>query len=199
MQIPEIISFEGPAKTKLYGHLIKPPGFDASRKYPLIVDVYGGPHDQSVRDAWAGMSMDQVFAERGFLVWQMDNRGTSARGHAFETPIFHHLGEIEGLDQRAGVEHLISLGFVDPARIGVYGWSYGGFMTLHLLLSAGDLFRAGFAGAPVTNWRNYDTIYTERYMGLPAQNEDGIPRERACLARCATQRPPYDRPQSGGR
>ena len=135
--------------------------------------MYGGPHDQSVRNVWTGLSFDQVLAQRGYLVWQMDNRGTYGRGHAFETPVFHHLGDVEVDDQRAGVEHLISLGFVDPARIGVYGWSDGGFMTLNLLLHAPDLFHAGFAGGPVTNWRNYDTIYTERYMGLPAQNEEG--------------------------
>jgi dipeptidyl-peptidase-4 len=189
LQIPEIVSFNGPSKVKLYGRLIKPPGFDSSRldssrKYPLIVDVYGGPHDQSVRDAWSGMTFDQVLAQRGYLVWQMDNRGTSGRGHAFETPVFHDLGKVEREDQRAGVEHLISLGFVDPARIGVYGWSYGGTMTLNLLFSAPDLFRAGFAGAAVTDWRNYDTIYTERYMGLPSENEDGY-RESALTSRAA--------------
>ena len=187
LKIPEIIAFAGPAKTQLYGRLIKPPGFDPSRKYPLIVNVYGGPHDQSVRDAWTGMSVDQVLAQRGYLVWQMDNRGTFGRGHAFETPVFHHLGELEGEDQRAGVEHLISLGFVDPARVGVYGWSYGGFMTLHLLLDAADIFRAGFAGGPVTNWRNYDTIYTERYMGLPGSNQDGY-RESALASQAARLR-----------
>ncbi|HEV2198522.1 MAG TPA: DPP IV N-terminal domain-containing protein [Bryobacteraceae bacterium] len=184
LQIPEIVSFEGPGKTQLYGRLIKPPGFDPSKKYPLMVDVYGGPHEQSARDAWAGVTLDQVFAQRGYLVWQMDNRGTSGRGHAFERAIYRDLGKVEREDQRAGVEYLISLGFVDPARIGVQGWSYGGFMTLNLLLNAPDLFRAGFAGAPVTNWRNYDTIYTERYMGLPGENEDGY-RESALTLRAS--------------
>jgi dipeptidyl-peptidase-4 len=184
LQIPEIVSFEGPGKTMLYGRLIKPPGFDPSRKYPLIVDVYGGPHEQSARDAWAGVTLDQVFANRGFLVWQMDNRGTSGRGHAFETAVYRNLGKVEREDQRAGVEHLIALGIVDAARIGVQGWSYGGFMTLNLLLNAPDLFRAGFAGAPVTDWRNYDTIYTERYMGLPADQADGY-RESALPARAS--------------
>ena len=188
LRIPEIFSLEvtpggtadknSGSKVKLYGRLIKPPGFDPSRKYPLIVDVYGGPHDQSVRDAWSGLTFDQVLAARGYLVWQMDNRGTSGRGHAFESGVFHNLGKIELADQRAGVEYLISLGFVDRSRIGVHGWSYGGFMAINLLLNAPDLFRAAFAGAPVTDWRNYDTIYTERYMGLPAgkdasENADG--------------------------
>ena len=171
-------------KVKLYGHLLKPPNFDPTRKYPLIVDVYGGPHDQSVRDAWPGLSFDQVLAAHGYVVWQMDNRGTYGRGHAFETPVFHNLGKVELADQRAGIEYLISQGFVDRSRIGVHGWSYGGFMTLNMLLNAPDLIHAAFAGAPVTNWRNYDTIYTERYMGLPTDNESGY-RESSLIARAA--------------
>jgi dipeptidyl-peptidase-4 len=137
------------------------------------VNVYGGPHAQAVRNAWPGLSIDQVYAQKGYVVWQMDNRGTSGRGHAFETPVFRNLGAVELADQREGIEHLIAMGFVDAARIGVTGWSYGGFMTIGMLLNAGDVFRAGFAGAPVTNWLNYDTIYTERYMGLPKDNGPG--------------------------
>jgi len=197
LQIPETISFDAPElsgeetagrakkpKVKLYGHLIKPPDFDPTQKYPLIVDVYGGPHDQSVRDTWSGFTFDQVLAARGYLVWQMDNRGTYGRGHAFETPVFHKLGEVELADQRAGIEYLIAQGFVDPSRIGVHGWSYGGFMALNMLLNAPDLIHAAFAGAPVTDWRNYDTIYTERYMGLPSENADGY-RETALVPRAA--------------
>jgi dipeptidyl-peptidase-4 len=120
--------------------------------------------------------MDQVFANKGYVVWEMDNRGSAGRGHAFESPVFRNLGTTELADQRAGVEHLISMGFVDSHRIGVTGWSFGGFMTLNLLLNAPDLVQAGFAGAPVTNWLNYDTIYTERYMGLPKDNADGYSR-----------------------
>jgi dipeptidyl-peptidase-4 len=103
----------------------------------------------------------------------MDNRGSTGRGHAFETPIFRKLGPVELADQVAGVEHLVSLGFVDRARIGIRGWSYGGFMTLNAMLNAPGVFKAGIAGAPVTDWRNYDTIYTERYMSLPQDNPDG--------------------------
>lgn len=168
----EILSFRGSEGTLLYGRLTKPAGFDASRKYPLIVNVYGGPHAQDVRNSWAGMSLDQVFAHEGYVVWQMDNRGTHGRGHAFETPVFHRLGDIELADQRAGIDYLLSRGFVDRTRIGVRGWSYGGFMTVNMMLRAPDLVRAGFAGAPVTNWLNYDTIYTERYMGLPEDNAE---------------------------
>jgi len=203
LQTPEIVEFDAPvisppgfynfdktigkpekSKVKLYGRLLKPPDFDPARKYPLIVDVYGGPHDQAVRDAWSGVSLDQVLAARGYLVWQMDNRGTYGRGHAFETPVFHNLGKIELADQRAGIEYLISPGFVDRSRIGVHGWSYGGFMALNMLLNAPDLIHAAFAGAPVTDWRNYDTIYTERYMGLPADNENGY-RDTSLIARAA--------------
>jgi len=102
------------------------------------------------------------------VVWQVDNRGSAGRGHAFETPVFRKLGTVELADQVAGVEHLISLGFVDSKRVGITGASYGGFMTLNALLNAPDVFQAGIADAAVTGWRNYDTIYTERYMGLPA-------------------------------
>jgi dipeptidyl-peptidase-4 len=166
----EIVEFKGKDGTNFYGRLIKPPGFDPAKKYPMLVDVYGGPHVQTVRNAWPGLGMDQVFAQAGYVVWQMDNRGSANRGHAFETPVYRNLGARELADQREGVEYMISRGFIDPQRIGVTGWSYGGFMTLNLLFNAGDLFHAGFAGAPVTNWLNYDTIYTERYMGLPDDN-----------------------------
>ena len=135
--------------------------------------VYGGPGAQSVRNAWSGANWDQVLAARGFVIWQLDNRGSTGRGHAFETPIYHRMGKVELADQLEGIQYLISQGFVDPKRIGMYGWSYGGYMTLYSLLNAPDVFRAGIAGAPVTNWRNYDTIYTERYLGLPAENEEG--------------------------
>jgi dipeptidyl-peptidase-4 len=169
----ELIEFRSKSGVTLYGTLIKPAGFEAGKKYPAVVNVYGGPHAQSVRNAWRGLSIDQVFAHRGYLVWEMDNRGTAGRGHAFETPIFRNLGAVELADQREGVERLIAMGIADPARIGVRGWSYGGFMTLNMLLNAPDLFHAGFAGAPVTNWLNYDSIYTERYMGLPGENTAG--------------------------
>ena len=172
----ELVNFRGKDGTLFYGRLIKPAGFDPAKKYPVLVDVYGGPHVQSVRDLWPGLSIDQVFAQAGYVVWEMDNRGTSGRGHAFETPIFRNLGSRELADQREGIQYLISLGFVDPQRIGVTGWSYGGFMTLNMLLNAPDLFHAGFAGAPVTNWLNYDTIYTERYMGLPNDNGEAYVR-----------------------
>lgn len=169
----EIVQVKAPDGTLLYARLIKPPNFRAGQKYPAIVMVYGGPHAQSVRNSWTGATWDQALAHRGFVIWQLDNRGAAGRGHAFESPLYRRLGEKELADQREGVRHLISQGFVDPARIGIYGWSYGGFMTLYSLLNAPDLFKAGIAGAPVTDWHNYDTIYTERYLGLPSENAEG--------------------------
>jgi dipeptidyl-peptidase-4 len=156
--------------TVLYGRLIKPAGFRQGVKYPLIVAVYGGPGVQAVRDEWQGIDWNQALAHRGYVVWQMDNRGSSGRGHHFEEPIFREMGTQEVADQRLGVEHVVKLGFVDPERIGITGWSYGGYMTIHSMLGAPDLFKVGVAGAPVTDWHNYDTIYTERYMDLPAHN-----------------------------
>ncbi len=160
----------------LYARLIKPAGFDRARRYPAIVAIYGGPHAQAVRNAWSGLSFDQVLAHRGFVVWQLDNRGSAGRGHLWEAAIYRNLGARELEDQKEGLRYLIGLGFVDPERVGIYGWSYGGFMTLYSMLNAPELFRAGVAGAPVTDWRNYDTIYTERYMGLPAENAEGYRR-----------------------
>jgi dipeptidyl-peptidase-4 len=130
---------------------------------------------QIVTNAWDAfdLEMAQPLAARGYVIWVLDNRGSSGRGHAFETPLYRRFGKTELADQLEGVRYLIAQGFVDPARIGIYGWSYGGFMTLYSLLNAPDVFRAGVAGAPVTNWRNYDTIYTERYLGLPAENPEG--------------------------
>jgi len=169
----ELVSFRTPDGTLLYARLIRPAGFDAGKRYPAVVLVYGGPDSQGVRNTWMGADLDQVLANKGFVIWQVDNRGSSGRGHAFETAVFRKLGVQELADQVAGVEYLVSLGFVDRARIGIRGWSYGGFMTLNAMLNAPGVFLAGIAGAPVTDWHNYDTIYTERYMGLPQDNPAG--------------------------
>jgi dipeptidyl-peptidase-4 len=169
----EIVTFKGSQGTLFYARLIKPANFHAGEKYPAIVMVYGGPGAQSVRNAWSGATWDQALAQRGFVIWQVDNRGSRGRGHAFEAPIYHRMGKTELADQLEGIHYLVGQDFVDPARIGIYGWSYGGYMTLYSLLNAPDVFRAGIAGAPVTNWRNYDTIYTERYLGLPSENAEG--------------------------
>jgi len=172
----EIHKVKTPDGALLYGRVIKPAGFTAGRKYPVVVLVYGGPHAQVVQDAWVGLNLAQVLAQRGFVFWELDNRGSSGRGHPFESVIFHNLGEHELADQQAGIRYLDSLGFVDTARTAVHGTSYGGYMTLYAMTHAPGLFRAGIAGAPVTHWRNYDTIYTERYMGLPSENATGYER-----------------------
>jgi len=169
----EIVTVKASDGAQMYARLIKPAHFDPQRKYPAIVMVYGGPGAQSIHNSWSGPTWDQVLAHKGFVIWQLDNRGSANRGHAFETPLYHRFGKVELEDQKEGLKYLIEQGYVDPARVGIYGWSYGGYMTLYSLLNAPDLFKVGIAGAPVTNWHNYDTIYTERYLGLPSENEDG--------------------------
>jgi dipeptidyl-peptidase 4 len=170
----EIVSFKGPDGTLLYGKVIKPKGFETGKKYPAIVSVYGGPGvGLPIHNSWSGVSIDQAYAHHGYVVWQAENRGGQGRGHGFETPIYRSLGPTELTDQVAGVKFLISMGYVDAARVGIHGWSYGGFMTLNAVLNAPDVFKCGIAGAPVTSWMNYDTIYTERYMGLPSENPEG--------------------------
>jgi dipeptidyl-peptidase 4 len=178
----EIVNARAADGTLLYARLIRPANFDVSRKYPAVVFVYGGPRAQSVRNMWSGVSWEQVLAHQGFVIWQLDNRGSFGRGHAFESPVYRELGKTELSDQRTGVEKLLSMGFVDKSRIGIYGWSYGGYMTLYSLLHAPDVFKVGVAGAPVTDWHNYDTIYTERYMGLPSENAEGYRKSSNVLA-----------------
>jgi dipeptidyl-peptidase 4 len=153
--------------------LIKPPHFDPTKKYPVIVYTYGGPHEQVVLNAWEGSSLlwHEMMAQKGYIIFALDNRGSAGRGHVFEEPIHYHFGGPELSDQRDGVAWLQQQPWVDPQRIGIWGWSYGGHMTLHAMFEASDLFKVGFAGGPVTDWHFYDSIYTERYMGLPQQHE----------------------------
>jgi len=173
----EIVPVKADDGTILYGRLIKPTGFDRGKKYPAVVKVYGGPGVQTVLNSWPGaLNLEQAFAQNGYVVWMLDNRGGTGRGHKFETAVYRNLGEREVEDQKQGIRYLASLGFIDTKRVGVEGWSYGGYMTLRLLLLAPEHFSCGVAGAPVTDWRNYDSIYTERYMGLPAENGEGYKR-----------------------
>jgi dipeptidyl-peptidase-4 len=171
----ELVDLKADNGTKLYGSLIKPVNFDPSKKYPVLINVYGGPHVQLVRNSWGGIRylLDEVYAQKGYIVWTLDNRGSWGRGHAFETPIYHQMGRVELQDQLAGVKYLEALGYVDPARIGITGGSYGGYMTLEALFNSGGAFKLGVSDAPVTDWKLYDTIYTERYMGTPQNNPDG--------------------------
>jgi dipeptidyl-peptidase-4 len=172
----EIVKVKASDGAELYARMIKPAGFSAAKKYPVIVMIYGGPHAQTVQDAWRGADFDQVLAQKGYLIWQLDNRGSSGRGHLWESKIYHETGVQELKDQLEGIHYLETLGYADLTRAGISGWSYGGYMTLYALANAPKVFRAGIAGAPVTDWRNYDTIYTERYMGLPAENPEGYRR-----------------------
>jgi dipeptidyl-peptidase-4 len=157
----------------LHYRLFKPAHFDPAKRYPAIVDVYGGPGVQRVTNSWAGSSFTQILTRAGYVVFQLDNRGSAFRGTAFQAPIHDKLGDVEVADQVLGAHWLGSQAFVDPARIGVWGWSYGGYMTLMLMFKAPEVFRAGVAGAPVTDWALYDTHYTERYLDKPQDNATG--------------------------
>jgi dipeptidyl-peptidase 4 len=176
-QLSPVEFFTVPARdgTPLHALMIKPRNFDSSRKYPVLIDVYGGPDVQQVIDAWRRTEYlwEEMLAQHGFIIFSLDNRGSFGRGHVFETPIYHHLGKIELQDQLAGVQYLKSQPYVDPSRIGIWGWSYGGFMTLNALLNAPGVFKIGISVAPVTDWHLYDSIYTERYMGRPGDNPEG--------------------------
>jgi dipeptidyl-peptidase-4 len=159
---------------KLYARLVKPADFDPKKRYPVIVDIYGGPHTQVVTNRWGVTSMlDHLFAQEGFLVWALDNRGSSGRGHAWESTIFENMGRLELDDQLDGVAYLKSLPYVDGERLGIWGWSYGGYMVLYALTHAPEVFKCGVAGGPVTDWKFYDSIYTERYMRTPQENPQG--------------------------
>ena len=163
----------------LHYQVIKPLGFDASRKYPLLVDVYGGPGAQRVRNAWGGYPRSnegyfrQLLAQNGYVVLTLDNRGSGFRGDAFEQALHRHMGKVEVEDQVAGVRHLARQPWVDASRVGIFGWSYGGYMALMAAMTAPDVFAASVSGAPVTDWKLYDTHYTERFLETPAANPSG--------------------------
>ncbi len=163
-------------RTPLHYGLIKPAGFNPAKKYPVMVYVYGGPAAQTATDSWPGRGdhfFNQYMAQQGYVVFTVDNRGTPRRGADFGGALYGKQGTVEVDDQRQGVAWLRAQPWVDGARIGVYGWSNGGYMTLMLLGKAADDYACGVAGAPVTDWALYDTHYTERYMNLPAADIDG--------------------------
>jgi dipeptidyl-peptidase 4 len=161
--------------TDLYCRLFKPVDFDSTKKYPVLVYLYNGPHSQMVTNTWmaGGEVWYQYMAEKGYVVFTLDGRGTSFRGKAFEQAIHRQLGTKEMEDQLKGVEYLKSLPFVDEARIGVHGWSYGGFMTTSLMTRNAGVFKVGVAGGPVIDWSYYEIMYGERYMDMPQENKDG--------------------------
>ena len=158
-----------------YYRMIKPKDFDPSKKYPVIVYVYGGPHSQMVQDTYMAQlrRWEMYMAQRGYLVYVQDNRGTQNRGLAFEQAIHGQCGQAEMADQMEGVKMLMELPYVDKERIGVHGWSYGGFMTISLITNYPDIFKVGVAGGPVIDWKWYEVMYGERYMDHPETNPEG--------------------------
>jgi len=170
-----IFTLEADDGTDLYCRMITPPGFDPQKKYPALVYVYGGPHAQLVTNSWmGGASMFLYYmAQEGYVIFTLDNRGSAHRGRDFEQAIHRNMGTIEVEDQGVGVEYLKSLSFVDADRIGVNGWSYGGFMTISLMLKKADDFKVGVCGGPVTDWKYYEIMYGERYMDTPESNPEG--------------------------
>ena len=161
--------------TDLYYRMVKPVNFDATKKYPTVIYVYGGPHARNVEASWHYMSRgwETYMAQKGYLLFILDNRGSSDRGLAFEQATFRQLGQVEMADQMKGVEYLQSLPYVDADRIGVHGWSFGGFMTISLMTNYPDVFKVGVAGGPVIDWKWYEVMYGERYMDTPDTNPEG--------------------------
>ena len=171
----EIGSIKNDGGTILYTRLIKPSNFDPTKKYPVMVYVYGGPHAQMITNEWLDGSNLWMhwMAEQGYLVFTLDNRGSGERGFEFESVIHRQCGTAEMEDQLAGVKYLKSLPYVDGNRLAVHGWSYGGFMTTSLMLRNADVFKVGVAGGPVTDWKYYEAMYGERYMDKPEENPEG--------------------------
>jgi len=161
--------------TDLYYRMVKPHDFDPNKKYPTVVYVYGGPHAHNVDASWhyASRSWETYMAQKGYIVFILDNRGSENRGRDFEQATFHQLGQIEMQDQMKGVEFLKNQPYVDMNRLGVHGWSFGGFMTISLMTNYPDVFKVGVAGGPVIDWKWYEVMYGERYMGTPQDNPDG--------------------------
>ncbi len=162
-------------QTDLYYRMVKPADFNPDKKYPTVVYVYGGPHANNVQASWhwASRSWETYMAQKGYIVFILDNRGSQHRGRDFEQATFHQLGQIEMQDQMKGVDYLKTLPYVDMNRLGVHGWSFGGFMTITLMLNYPDVFKVGVAGGPVIDWKWYEVMYGERYMGTPQNNPEG--------------------------
>lgn len=171
----EMVKLTAEDGTPLYGRVIKPVGFEPTKQYPAIVYVYGGPHVQLVENRWLGGASMYLYylAQQGYVVWTLDNRGTPGRGIEFEQAVHRHLGTKEIEDQITGATYLKSLPYVDADRLGVHGWSYGGFMTTSLMTRTPGVFKVGVAGGPVIDWSLYEVMYGERYMDTPEQNPEG--------------------------
>lgn len=168
----EFFSFKTTEGVMLNGYMIKPLNFDSAKKYPVLMNQYSGPGSISARDEW-DLGWDQYLASNGYMVVCVDGRGTGGRGEAFRKMTYGQLGYYESIDQIETAKYLQSLSFVNPARIGIWGWSYGGYMSSLCLFKGANVFSMAIAVAPVTNWRFYDSVYTERFMGLPQDNPLG--------------------------
>ena len=181
LRLPEFLKIRTPDGTDLNAWIIRPRDFDPGKRYPLLMFVYGGPGSQTVTDGWGGTQYlwHQMLAQDGYLVASVDNRGTGARGAQFEKITYLRLGRYESADQIAAARWFASQPYVSADRIGLWGWSYGGYMTSRTMFLGGAVFRAALAVAPVTDWRFYDTIYTERYMRTPAENAAGYDESAA--------------------
>ncbi|SFC51021.1 dipeptidyl-peptidase-4 [Flexibacter flexilis DSM 6793] len=171
----EFVTLQAQDGTPLNARLITPPNLEAGKKYKAVVYVYGGPHAQLVTNNWLGGAnlWMHYMAQQGYVMFTIDNRGSEHRGRAFEQATFRQLGTAEMADQLAGLKYLKNLAFVDSSRVGVHGWSFGGFMTTSLMTRTPNAFKVGVAGGPVIDWRMYEIMYTERYMDTPATNEQG--------------------------
>ena len=171
----EFFKFKTSEGIELNGWMIKPKNFDASKKYPVFMTVYGGPGINTVNDTWEGGNYlwEQMISENGYIIVSIDNRGTGYRGEQFKKCTYLNLGKFESDDQIEAAKYLKTLPYVNGDRIGIFGWSYGGYMTSLCMTKGADYFKAGIAVAPVTNWRYYDNIYTERYMQTPQENQKG--------------------------
>jgi dipeptidyl-peptidase-4 len=171
----EFIKVPMPDGTVLDGWRIVPPDFDSTKKYPVLMYVYGGPASPTVTDSYGGARYlwHQMLAQRGYIVVSVDNRGAAWRGSDFRKVTQYRLGVRESQDQIDAAKWLATRSYVDPKRIGIWGWSYGGYLTLMTATRGGDVFKAGLSVAPVSDWRLYDTIYTERYMWIPRENAEG--------------------------
>jgi dipeptidyl-peptidase 4 len=171
----EFFTFSTNEGTNLNAWMIKPQDFDESKKYPVLMYVYGGPGAQTVKNSWGGSNFfwHQLLASKGYIIVSVDNRGTGSRGSEFKKCTYKQLGKYETIDQIASAKYLQNLSFVDGNRIGIWGWSYGGYMSSNCLFKGSDVFKMAIAVAPVTNWRYYDSIYTERYMQTPEENANG--------------------------
>ncbi|MEL6926688.1 MAG: prolyl oligopeptidase family serine peptidase, partial [Bacteroidota bacterium] len=171
----EFMTITTASKVDLNAWMIKPPNFDESKTYPLFMYVYGGPGSQTVKNGWLGSNYGwfQMLAQQGYVVVSVDNRGTGARGEKFKKMTYLQLGHYETIDQIESAQKLGELPYIDASRIGIFGWSYGGYMSSLCLFKGAEVFKSAIAVAPVTNWKWYDTIYTERYMRTYQENEEG--------------------------